>query len=267
MKTFKEYFLSEAESVDLEITSKETIISLLSSYSTSRFIISNVKVTKNLIFDLEFMTDVKTDQLKSKTSKQEFIENLCFMRVRELGMFIDADNIKIKNIDTEVLNIKYPNPKYFMHDGKKVHVIVTTKLQNVISPESTKRMNDIMDNKISKMNPKEFKTFEYICKKIFDDYPETIEHIDYSDEGGSGFRLDPKNKFGSWNSNFVVALTRTYSVKSLRYLEGNPIKQIYINKLVQFFKTHYKVIDKQGRPSIANNFSEYLSPKVIVYIK
>lgn len=268
MKTFKEYYLEEAESVDLEKTSKETIVSLLSSYSTTRFTISNVKITKNIIFDLEFTLDEKMALLKSKFSKQDFIENLCFMRVRELGMFIDADNIKIKNIDTDVKSFSSSGKsEYYIGAGKKVHVIITTDLQNIVSPESTKRMNDIMDNKISKMNPKKFETFEYVCKKIFDGYPQTLDYESYSDEDGHGFRLDPKNKFGSWNSNFVVAITRTHNIKSLRDIEGNPIKQIYINKLVQFFKQHYKVVDKQGRPAIANNFSEYLQPKVIVYIK
>lgn len=260
-------FLNEAEMAS-ELN-KELIVDLLNSYSSQSFKISNVKVTKNVSFQLDFTSKVKLELLKQNFNKSEFIQNVVHHTLIEMGLLINPNDIKVKDNGSNIKNSTSGGKStHYVRQNAEMSVIVTTKLDNMISPESSIKLQKIIDKKISKLeeSKKDPKTILYILKKLFTKYPkEGIETKIYSENGKNGVQLDPNNKFGDLNSNIISDIGYGFHFKSGHNVKEDPLKRMYYTKLKDFWDKTYRVEDLQFVPSVQNYWSKYKNPIIVVF--
>ena len=282
MIKFKE-FINEAKTLGGE--DKEFIISLFDSFESKYFKVSNVKVARNVTFQIDFINKKFIMLPKKEIKKNDLLSKLVSKELSKIGMIISPSSVKYKDNKSEITSVTDYNHNYgrvshhYIAEGSKISVIVTTPKENLLSPESVKKIERIIDKKITELRNKKDdpKTLIYILSKLFPKLYSNkivIEKTTFKSlkagngslYSGKGFRLDPDNKFGDINYNPVLYIHYGDNKIHENDVEG-PIKKAFIRALDEFYFNTYITIDAQFRPEIANNFSASEHPMIYIAIK
>lgn len=269
--SFEEFMNLYEEDISLE--DKELVIDYLNSYETKYFKISNVFIKKeNIFLQLDFYPEQEYKMKKSMGNKIDFLNRVLFSVLDKTGLFIDKNDIVLSDNNSDIQTWKASSgSEYYVYPKHKISVIIKTSLNNVISTKQNKKMNEIIDKKIKNLeaNKKNFKTIEYILRKIFIDYPSSgIEYENFKDGNNVGFLLDPKNKFSDLNKNIIVDLTKENNFKKSFQFKGNPLKQLYLEKLLDFFNENYRIKDYHDIPGeIIIYPTKTVRTKVVIFFK
>jgi hypothetical protein len=268
---FAEY-INEAKT--MEGDAKELIVELLTNFNSKQVSISNIKVARNVTFQIDWKQAKKDDWPKEYFTKQEAITSIVEEKLKRLGLIVSFDDIKVK--DNKTSFGKEPGILY-LQKGAKISVIVSTPAKNLISPKSIEQLTKIIDTKIANLTGKvkDASTINYLLSKFFMNHEKNydikkVELKDKSSEGwktysGTGFLLNADKKHKSNYSVLTGSSELHFTMLDFKN-PNDPFVIAYIRRLLDFYNEHYVAFDGAGRATINNGY-DHPEPRIYISIK